>query len=138
MEPFYLFSDKKTFEKYMDNDFIGMYFKNFLTNITSWYIVTMIMLLDAKGSCDNMTLPILNGSNHELYNINVSSYRTISFVNTTNLILYFSCSKFIVYVKTKSNEGLYNLYYHNCQNYAIIPKSKQSFTVMFIDKLTKY
>ncbi|KAF0748515.1 protein GPR107, partial [Aphis craccivora] len=39
------------------------------------------------------------------------------------------CLEFVVYVKTKSNEGLYNLYYHNCPNYAIMPKSKQSFTV---------
>ncbi|XP_050541408.1 protein GPR107 [Daktulosphaira vitifoliae] len=36
---------------------------------------------------------------------------------------------FVVYIKLKSNEGLYNLYYHNCPNYAMVPKSKQSFTV---------
>ncbi|XP_060862331.1 protein GPR107 [Metopolophium dirhodum] len=61
---------------------------------------------DTKTSHINKTLPISNGTQPDSFNI-----------------------KFVVYVKTRSNEGLYNLYYHNCPNYATIPKSKQSFTV---------
>jgi len=41
------------------------------------------------------------------------------------------CLKFVVYVNLESNQGLYSLYYHNCPNYAVIPRSKQSFEVIF-------
>lgn len=84
MEPFYLF-------KNMDD------FKNYQNDIEDDTITRR---------CVNTTLPILNGTQPDNYNI-----------------------KFVVYVKTKSNEGLYNLYYHNCPNYAMMPKSKQSLTV---------
>ncbi|VVC39955.1 Hypothetical protein CINCED_3A025458 [Cinara cedri] len=57
-------------------------------------------------TCVDKTIPISKGSQSDYFNIN-----------------------FVVYVNTKSNEGLYNLYYHNCPNYATIPKSRRSFKV---------
>ncbi|XP_050421649.1 protein GPR107 [Adelges cooleyi] len=62
--------------------------------------------LNTNTKCMNKTLPILNSNQPDSYNIS-----------------------FVVYIHSKSNEGLYNLYYHNCPNYAITSKSRRSFTV---------
>ncbi|XP_025418598.1 protein GPR107 [Sipha flava] len=69
---------------------------------------------DTETTCSDMTLPIFNSEDPYYFNLS-----------------------FVVYVKEKSNQGLYNLYYHNCPNYAIFPKSRQSFMVTITESNAK-